>query len=225
MGKMIDLRGQRFGRLVAIEPTKKRSGRSIIWRCRCDCGNEPEISSNHLRDKHTQGCGCLQKQKVSEANKIHGMSRIPEYNAWRDMIRRCENPNCKSYKNYGGRGVSVCEKWHKFENFVADMGKRPEGLMLERKNNDGIYEPRNCKWATRIEQNNNQRSRRPNSCDSQKPQHWFRARHKDMMCQFTSNNQSKFAAKHKLDPGNISACLLGKAKQHKGWEFERIQKL
>ena len=140
-----------------------------------------------------------------------------EYQSWSHMKQRCQNPGNVGYYNYGGRGIRVCKRWQSFENFLADMGVRPDGLTLERIDNDGNYEPDNCKWATRHIQRINSRSI---SCGPYK-QYWFRAWHKDYMCQFTSNNQNEFARQHGLDVGNVSHCLNGKQKTCKGWTFKR----
>lgn len=140
------------------------------------------------------------------------MRRTPIYNVWSNMIQRCENPNCSSYKWYGGRGIKVCERWHKFENFYADVGNPPEGMTLDRyPDNNGDYEPDNWRWATINQQRNNTSK-----------QKFFCARHKDSIAQYICNNQTKFAQKHKLDATHISACLRGKRKQHKGWTFQHF---
>jgi len=100
--------------------------------------------------------------KRTHGNQTHGMSSSPEYRAWRTMISRCKNPNASAYKNYGGRGISVCQRWvESFENFLSDMGRRPSGLSIDRINNDGNYEPGNCRWATRTEQARNSRMAKP----------------------------------------------------------------
>lgn len=148
-------------------------------------------------------------------NHKHGMSDTSTYNSWHSMLQRCENPNYPEYKYWGGRGIRVCVHWHDFQNFFADMGIRPNGLTLDRKNNDGNYEPGNCRWATIQEQRVNSRS----ASHGPQKQSWFRAWYKDMMCQFLSNNQHEFARQHNLNQRHISECLCGIHKTHKSWTF------
>ena len=210
-----DLTGQRSGRLIALKPTDKRKDRKVVWLCQCDCGNVCFVSSNHFQDGNTQSCGCLHRDRTSETHRIHGMCGTPLYDTWNTMMARCYNPKNPAYKNYGGRGINVCERWHDPRNFYADMGDRPEGLTLERKDNNGNYEFNNCEWASRKTQSRNSR---PKSCGPCK-QRWFYAWHKDSMVQYLNNNQGEFARKHGLSQGAVSACILGKAKQTKGWIF------
>ena len=136
----------------------------------------------------------------------------PTYISWRDMKARSQNPNHKDYKNYGGRGIKVCNRWKDFVNFLADMGEKPEGLTLDRINNDGNYEPSNCRWTTPKEQRQNQRDR--------KDQYFFIAIKQEEVA--ISNNQHEFARQHGLDHKNINHCLNGKHKTHKGWRFKKI---
>lgn len=205
-----DLTRQRFGHLIVLGPTKKRKGRKVVWLCVCDCGNVREVASNNLGSGNTKSCGCSR----GKANTIHGMAGTSIYRTWQDIIKRCENPKHSAYKYYGGRGIKICKYWrNSFEAFYADVGDRPEGMTLDRwPNNNGDYEPNNWRWATWKEQANNTRK----LC-------WFRVWHKDSMAQYLSNNQSEFAKKWGLNSSNISKCLRGKQKVHKGWQFQKIE--
>jgi hypothetical protein len=167
---IINLIGQRFGRLIAFEKTDKRNNAGcVIWKCLCDCGKETFVNSGSLRNGHIKSCGCLGIEKTKERSFKHGHSpkgkRSGEYNTWRAMKIRCLNPKHERFKDYGGRGIRVCDEWkNSFENFLAylkanDMYPRPVGTSIDRyPNNDGNYEPGNIQWATRFEQNHNRRS-------------------------------------------------------------------
>jgi hypothetical protein len=153
-----DITGHRFQKLVALELVEVRPGkrdRVRMWRCRCDCGNEPLVAQRNLTAGNTASCGCI----VGKHKRTHGATDTPEFMAWVAMRQRCENPRVKSFKDYGARGISVCLRWQTFETFLADMGQRPSSAhSIDREHNDGNYEPGNCRWATVGVQNNNRRS-------------------------------------------------------------------
>ena len=153
MGIKKDLTDQRFGKLVVKEEAGVDKRGSYQWLCKCDCGKIKTIRSDQLCSGHTQSCGCLQKEKAT----THGMSKMRAYVSWSAMLNRCNNHSCQAYKHYGGRGITVCERWLKVENFIADMGERPKRITIERIDNDGNYEPGNCCWATYTIQLRNQR--------------------------------------------------------------------
>lgn len=161
----IDLVGMRYGRLVVIERSTSRVDR-VRWRCLCDCGSIADIRSDHLRSGHAQSCGCFALEQTRAANTRHGKSRTKEFIAYYEMKIRCLNPDGHAWKHYGGRGISVCDRWlhgdgqHTgIECFFADMGEAPSAKhSLERRNVNGNYEPSNCYWATWEQQSNNKRN-------------------------------------------------------------------
>jgi hypothetical protein len=152
MKRIVPPIGTRFGRLVCIGPAEC-SGR---WKFQCDCGSPiKETWHNPVRRGIVQSCGCLWKETVPGNNKRHGKTRSNIYRLWSMMLDRCRNPENARYAQYGGRGIYVCARWHVFANFYADMGDRPEGLTLNRIDNDGPYAPWNCEWATASSQARN----------------------------------------------------------------------
>lgn len=152
-----NLVGQQFGKLVVVARAENASDGGSRWLCQCECGRKPVV---HARSLRTGAKSCRVCCHFGWTNhRTHGMARTKLYKVWDSMKQRCLNSNHPSFKDYGGRGIIVCQRWLKFENFAADMGKVPAGLTIERKNNDGGYEPSNCCWATRKEQRHNQRKK------------------------------------------------------------------
>lgn len=145
--------GQKFRRLTVLAAPSRRKGERQLWTCRCDCGNIRNFVAKNVKKNHTKSCGCLKNAPT------HGLSGSPEYHVWEAMVARCTNPKCPEFPNYGGRGVTICERWRKFESFYAEMGPRPTSKhSIDRINNEGDYEVANCHWTTRDKQNRNKRN-------------------------------------------------------------------
>jgi len=166
-----DLTGQRFGRLVVVEKRDGRRRGNVMWLCRCDCGQTTPIRGCDLRNGHTKSCGCLQKASAAataaatgRSNATHGHTRwggeSRAYRVWRNMIQRCTNQRADAYARYGGRGITVCKRWRKFESFLADMGEPPPGHQIDRIDNDKGYFKCNCRWVTSKENGRNTRRNR-----------------------------------------------------------------
>ena len=159
MNKM-NLIGMRYGRLTVVERYASDERKQSRFVCECDCGNTHIALGKVLKIGHAKSCGCLRVEEGRKAgiNAVkHGMNRTPTYYSWQSMKDRCLNKNSDNSRWYGEKGVSVCQKWMSFENFLADMGERPEGTTLDRINPFGDYEPDNCRWADMATQKANNR--------------------------------------------------------------------
>lgn len=156
MGVCIDLSGQKFGRLTVLSRAGIQKTHAL-WECQCECGNKSIATTSNLKKGSTTSCGCYDKERRIKHGNAKAELYVREYQIWKGMNKRCHNPTTEAFKYYGGRGISICKRWEKYESFISDMGACPPGLTLERKNVNGNYEPDNCKWATRQEQTDNRR--------------------------------------------------------------------
>ena len=180
MGAFVDMTGQRFARLLVLGPAGRDKNKRTLWRVLCDCGTEKLVDGAHMRYGRIRSCGCLQAEMAPDharrtITRFGGYNRLddklekarrrypsrpkaPLYAVWSAMRQRCSNPRNKDYRHYGGRGITVCDRWAVFENFLADMGERPgPGYSIDRVDNDQGYFPENCRWATQSEQVRNSR--------------------------------------------------------------------
>jgi len=157
--KRISLDGQMFGRLQ-VEQQAKSIGAATAYRCKCLCGREVVVRSQSLRNGDTTSCGCARADAMREKQTRHGMYGTPTYNSWASMWTRCTSPKHKQFNDYGGRGITVCDEWKSFDEFLKDMGERPAGRTIDRVDNNRGYSGGNCRWATRSEQARNKRTTR-----------------------------------------------------------------
>jgi len=198
--------GKKFGRLTVLRFAGKGKPGKLFYECLCDCGNIKTIRKDHLTGGRTKSCGCLRNEQCSKTGKLneqHGHSHSknrcnsPTYYTWVAMKARCSNPNNIGYADYGGRGITVCKRWQRFKNFLADMGERPAGTSIDRIDSDKGYFPGNCRWATKKQQRRNQRSN-----------------------QFiTFNGQTKCIADWAKTTGNNDATLRSRIRN--GWSIEK----
>lgn len=161
--KARDLHGLKFNKLLVTRWAGNDSGRNL-WECTCECGNKVISIVGELTSGRRKSCGCIKRNPDSyrKCHLTHGLTNTPEFDAWHAIKQRCHNKNNKNYYRYGGRGITVCDRWfNSFENFINDMGKRPgPNYSIDRIDNDKGYSETNCRWATAIEQNNNKSSNR-----------------------------------------------------------------
>jgi hypothetical protein len=194
----IDIAGRRFGRLVAIEATRERFGNySVGWLCKCDCGNEKVIGCGRLTLGRTRSCGCLRRDIITTHGATRDRGQTTEYTIWRGIKQRCLSPNYATYSDYGARGITICERWLSFENFVADMGSRPHGHSVERVDNEKSYSPDNCIWKLSSLQAQNRRSNRT----------------------ITFNGETLCIAEWSRRTGIPGYCIIARLKRH--WSHEK----
>lgn len=224
-GPRNNLTGEVFGRLTVIEVAGKNKHGQYQWLCKCDCGNEVVVVGGRLRCGHTKSCGCYNRKRVSETHKVHGGTGTRLYSIWRGVKKRCLTPTCNDYPHYGGRGITICERWMTYQNFKDDLLESYEDHVkihgenqttIERTDNETGYSLGNCCWATRKEQNANTRDH--------PAQRWFRAVRLSDDCTEESNNQHEFARLYGLNQGHINNVLKGRCKTYKGWTFDYIEK-
>lgn len=217
---MINMEGKIFGRLIVLDKYKnvEKNRKRIHWLCRCECGNEKYIDGTSLRLNHTTSCGCL--------IETHGMSKTKLYSVFYNMKDRCYNSKSKPYKNYGKRGISICDEWMNkedgfivFYNWSLDNGYK-EGLAIDRIENDGNYESSNCQWITLEE--NTAKSNKVSLRNVSKKESWALSPDNK---KYTFYNASQFGREHNLNGKGIRKTLKGLLKTYKKWKFGYIEEV
>lgn len=192
--KFIDLTGQKFNRLTVVKyHGKVGSHNTVAWLCTCDCGKALIVRSGSLKTGKQKSCGCFRK----DFKMVHGGYKLKAFRIWATMKQRCLNPDATSFKAYGGRGIKVCDRWLEFENFLVDMGEKPENMSIDRIDVNGNYEPSNCRWATAKTQSSNRRDNHILTAFGQ------------------SKSLAAFADEYKLGYNTLVRRIT------KGWEIER----
>lgn len=200
-GKVSDLVGLRYSKLVVLSRDNNDHSNNTRWLCQCDCGQTKVVLGTNLKSGAVKSCGCFQKEVNGSWHITHGMSRTPTYRIWDGMIRRCNDPKKPEFKWYGGKGIKVCDKWEKFAGFFEDMGVRPEGLTIDRIDSNGDYGPSNCRWISMKE---NLRNRSCVILDTEKAEE-IRA-----LLDTTKLSQKEIASLFNVDPSIISNIKTSK---------------
>lgn len=216
--------GDKFNKLTVIEKTDKRLNRCIIYKCKCDCGNIIETTATRLIHNYTRSCGCLQKEMASKFNKIHGLSNTKLFMIWQDMIKRCTKKNHHAYKYYGGRGINVYKDWQNnfitFYNWSIQNGYK-EGLAIDRIDNNGNYEPNNCRWVTMSIQCKNRRKVDTTFSKNPKARKIVKLDLLDnYICTYDCIKSAMIDNNINLLSSSISACCKGKAKSAYGYKWK-----
>ncbi len=223
--RAIDLTGKRIGRWTVVSRAQNDPKGGTVWLCRCDCGNEKTVSGIVLRDGRSSSCGCFKTEVTIARSTKHGHSSselvTPTYHTWVGMTQRCSNPTHKDYENYGGRGISVCDKWKTFSGFLEDMGEKPAGTSIDRIDVDGNYCVENCRWANKFTQANNRSSNRILTLngESKTMAEWSRKLEisQSSLSDRLKHNTEEDALSKNKNPNNVSITIDGETNLVMQW--------